>query len=194
MKCNAAREILNSVFDGDEHALAGQAREHLTECADCRDWHTSMTRTLALLDSSDEPIVPDIAAMVSRKLPAAHRAASRGAGHWAPLGLLALLAAGPLMGVLAAVLMWGYASRSLGGGWVWQAVSVSRTLSSVPNALPAAGRALISIAAQILAALARVMVGFGPVLLWAIALNLAILIVVVMIWRRRPRMTSACLI
>ena len=193
MNCDKAREILNSIFDGEGHVLAGQAQEHLQKCAACREWHASMTRTVALVRLSEQPQMPDIAAMVSRRLPPHHPAASQPSpAQWRPL--VSLLAVVSLLSSLAVVVVSMWVSQLLGGGVVWQAIGAGRTLASALDALLASGKAVLVIGGHVTTGLVNVVVGFGPVLLYAVALNLVIVAAGLLIWRRRPRTTGVCLI
>ena len=193
MNCDRARDTLNSIFDGDKPALAAEAREHLDQCAECREWHASMsgaghvefvrrTADAGHCSYGCRPVAYCSSRCVTPPCP------------WATFCLLALLAIGSLMGMLAAILAWTLLSHSITGDLLWRAMSMSRVLDSLCAPIVTSGRAVVDVAAHVLAVLARVAVGFGPILLWAVALNLVIVTIALIMWRRRPSTTSVCLI
>lgn len=195
MNCNKAREILDSVFNGEQPALAGEAREHLRECAACREWHASMSQTLDLLNSATEPSAPDIRSMVMRDLPAVHPAAARaqasGRSVWRALAWLAacwMVSVLILVPVLAAALRWLSLSSIL------KAYSFGKTIAGAFGGFLVAGRAVVHVAGHCAEGLALAAVGFGPVLMLILVINVTLFGAVVFAWRRRPGTTSACLI
>ena len=189
MICKSAQEILNSIFDGDEHAFAAEAREHVRECDGCREWYASTMRALDLMRSSPEPPVPDIAAMVARRLPAVHPA-SVARQSW----LLAGLAACWVIGGGALVIGLMVAMRWLSVGSIVHAYSSARTVAGAFGGFATAGRAVAEVAGHVLGGLGGAVAGLGPVLLTFVVIDLAGLAIILLVWRRRPRITSACLI
>jgi hypothetical protein len=193
MKCNSAREILNRIFDGDDHPLAEQARQHLQECDACGDWHTSTVRVVEALGSCEEIDVPDIAGMVSRRLPAAHPASVGGrnpARQWL-LGALAacwLIGGGVLLAGAVIVTQW------LNTGSIADAWSFARSFREVLGGFASAGRPLIGAAGHVLSGLGGAIWSLGPILLAIVMIDLAGLAIVLLVWRRRLRVSSACFI
>jgi predicted anti-sigma-YlaC factor YlaD len=194
MNCKKARDILNSVFDGEEHALAAEASEHVRECDWCREWYATTMRALDLMRSSSEPPVPDIAAMVARTLPGVHRASARGRPSRRALWLLTGLAACWVIGGGALVVGLMAALRWLSIGSIVDAYSSARTIAGALGGLAAAGRAVVQVAWHVLSGLGGALAGLGPVLLTVVAIDLAGLAIILLLCRRRPRITSACLI
>ena len=189
MICKSAQEILNSIFDGDEHAFAAEAREHVRECDGCREWYASTMRALDLMRSSPEPPVPDIAAMVARRLPAVHPA-SVARQSWLLAWLGVCWAAGAVVVILALIAV----LQRLSIGSVVRAYDSARTIAGAFGGLATAGRAVAEVAGHVLGGLGGAVAGLGPVLLTFVVIDLAGLAIILLVWRRRPRITSACLI
>ena len=75
MNCKQAREIMNLVFDGETHALEAGAREHMRDCAECRQWLADTERLLGCMASVQERLPRmDISAAVMSRLPERHPA------------------------------------------------------------------------------------------------------------------------
>lgn len=191
MNCRYAREIINIVLDGEGHPLEAQAREHLLECDCCRDWHASVQRAMAMLQASEAPPMPDIAAMVTRQLPASHPASRRGRIN--PRRALAWFIAAWIMG---AVVVGGVAVAALpmiDVAGLGHAISLTKTmirpLGEVVTAVKAGavviGREAVSIARA---------VGLGRALTIPLLIDLAIVAVVLLIRHRRHAISNACLI
>ncbi len=192
MNCEKTRKILNSVWDGDEDASAAGAREHLRDCEDCQQWHESTVRVLAAVRSYQQPPVPDIAAMVARRLPAQHPVATRNHRvQWRPF--VGISASCVLVGGLTAMILAFLAGRLLNGG-IAIIVNCGRAFAHAVAGLLVAGRSMAGIADHLVRGFTGIAVSFGPVLLCAAVLNLAVVIAVLLLWRRRSSVSSACLI
>ena len=195
MNCNKAREILDSAFNGEQPALAGEAREHLRECHACRDWQASMSQALDLLKSSPQPSAPDIASMVMRELPRIHPAAARAQASERPIWrALAWLAACWTVSVLILVPVLAAAWQWLSLGSILKAYSVGKAVVGALGVFLDAGSAVAHIAAHLAEELAMAAIGFGPVVMLILVINVTAFVAVVFAWRRRPGTTSACLI
>jgi len=59
MNCTTAREVLNSVLDGEEHPDLEEALNHNKECKQCDIWYKEMKSVLGILESSRD-CVPEI--------------------------------------------------------------------------------------------------------------------------------------
>lgn len=193
MNCDKTRDILNSILDGEECPSDHEAMEHLRECSECQAWHESTIGALALVRSSRQPPIPDIAAMVSLKLPPHHHAASRSDRAQRYL-LLAVLGSVVLVGIVAAVVVSTVIVHLLAVGGVASAVDCGRAAVSAVVGLMAAGRALATISEHVLRGIVLAASGLGPVVLWMVALNLTLILVAVLMWRRRSDPSSACFI
>jgi len=191
MNCRYAREIINSIIDRESHPLEAEAREHVLECGSCREWQASMDHALGIMAAAEAPPMPDIAAMVMSRLPAAHPASRqvamspRKALSW--LGVAWLLGAIVVAGLLIAVLP----TVNIGG--LGHAISVIRTMLSPLAAVFAVGRAVAVVIGQGTMGIARA-VGLGPALMVPLVLDLLLLGVVLLVWHRRHLAASACLV
>ena len=75
MNCKQSREIMNLVFDGETHPLEANAREHIGECQECRQWLAGMERVAECMSSEREQLPEvDIDSSVMARLPARHPA------------------------------------------------------------------------------------------------------------------------
>lgn len=194
MNCRYAREIINSVVDGEGHPLEAEAREHICACQDCREWQAGMDHVLDLLHSAEAPPTPDIAAMVRIRLPSAHPASVRSQAAWlSPRKALSWLGASWLIGaaiVAAAVLaLW----PSLNIDSLMHSFGIIKHLLLPLDAAVVVAKAAAQIAGQTALGLGRA-VGLGPALMVSLVVDLAILAVVLLIWHRRHLAASACLI
>lgn len=78
MKCRKARKILNSIFDGEAHPQAENAKEHMRLCRACMEWYTGMEQAIVLIEMSGEDVPNvDISPLVMSRLPARHPASQR---------------------------------------------------------------------------------------------------------------------
>jgi len=76
MKCREAREIINSLIDGEKHPLEDEARAHVSQCASCMEWQASMERTISQITIERLPDV-DFSAAIMSHLPERHPASQR---------------------------------------------------------------------------------------------------------------------
>lgn len=105
MKCRQVREILNSLIDGEQHPNTAEAREHLSRCAECREWHASMDHALDLAAGfrSVLPEEADFADSVMAQLPDSHPAAGKFTRRRLPARALAWIGVGWLVGLIALI-------------------------------------------------------------------------------------------
>lgn len=191
MNCDRAREILNTLLDGEVHPGASEVRRHLSECDCCRDWHASLSGVSRLLDEAreDAPEV-DIAAAVMARLPTSHPASRRAPGRSYPGLILAWLGASWLLGLLMLTAL-GVAVY----GWTasWSADRI--VVGAIGHARTASG--LLGIAARnalsLLEVAMRVVSDASPAILSFLALDALFLFAVLVIFfgRRRVVGTSA---
>ena len=191
MNCRYAREITNSIIDGEGHPLAAEAREHIQECDACRDWNVGMERVLGLLRSSEGPPVPDIASMVMSKLPAAHPASRRA---WlSPKTALAWLAAAWLLGAAMGAGLLVAILPELSIARLAEAIGITKSVLAPIITLLAAGKTAAVAVAQSVVSIAKV-IGLGPAIAVPLVIDLVLLVVILLVWHRRHAVTNACLI
>lgn len=108
MRCSEAREIVNSLMDGDNHPFKDDAMKHIPECRECRTWHESMILVIGALDTkSDDIPVVDLAPMVMSRLPARHPAFRNARESvWKPRRVLLWTAESWFAGAAMLVLAW----------------------------------------------------------------------------------------
>ncbi len=77
MDCQEAREILQSMFDGNQRVDVDQAQQHIHQCVKCLEWKSDMDTLVSFMGSS-LPELPeiDISTAVMSKLPTRHPAAA----------------------------------------------------------------------------------------------------------------------
>lgn len=76
MDCHEAREILQSMYDGDQRVAVDQAQQHIQQCVKCQEWKSDMDTLVNFMSSSLSELPEiDISAAVMSKLPARHPAA-----------------------------------------------------------------------------------------------------------------------
>jgi len=148
MNCKTTQDILNSIIDGDEPALAPQAREHLRECNECREWYSSMLQAVSVLDSCEDLVVPDIATMVMVQLPASHPVSLRLSSRRSPGRFLVWVGAGWLFGLLFIITVLWAVTHWLGLSAMVHACCTAKISVSVLANTLMAGKALIGVAGQ----------------------------------------------
>lgn len=191
MNCKYAREILNQMIDGESHPLISEARQHMLECAPCRQWHESMTEVLSMLDASEDLPMPDIAGMVMNRLPA-HHPASRPVAlnpiralSW--LGLAWLVSAVTIVGLIATYL------PSLHIPGLTHVFGVIKTLIAPIVAASGVAKTLGLAITHGFTAVSRT-VGYGPTLVAPTVIDVLLLAVAFLVWHRRRLAINACLI
>lgn len=193
MNCRYARETINTVMDGEGHPLAAEAREHIGECASCREWQAGMDHALEMLQASETPPAPDISAMVMSKLPAAHPASRRTEpAGLSPRRAISWLGAGWVVGamIIAAAIFTILPRLDLGG--LGPAVEVVKNVLRPLLAVLLAARAAAVLIGHSAVAVARA-IGIGPALAVPFSLDLALAGIGVLIWHRRRLPANACL-
>lgn len=191
MRCAKAREILNLLMDGEEHARAEEAREHVRLCAACRQWHAGMERALRLLEASpDVPKEPNIAAAVMARLPARHPASvTRPERRWHSRRVLIWVAAGWLIGVMALITTGLGLSKLLPedsvAGAVVRAYGSARIAGSLFEGVLVAFGTLTTSAKSILMGMGVAAAGLGSLAIQVLVFDAAVLLVIVVVWRRR---------
>lgn len=191
MNCRYAQEIINTLIDGESHPLAAEARQHANECDSCREWQSSMERTLGLIADSEPPPMPDIAAMVMSRLPAQHPAARPAA--FSPGKALAWLAAAWLLGMvmgaglLIAILPDVSVARLAEAIGITKSVlaPMSTILAAIQTAFAAVGQGALSIIMAI---------GLGPTIAVPLVIDLVLLLVILLVWYRRQLISNAILV
>ena len=183
MNCTHAREVLDILIDGGQHLRAEEARRHLAECADCREWHAGIERSLLLLESiRDDVPEADISAAVMASLPACHPASARR----------------PQTDALRRVIAW------VGVSWAVGAVMLVALLAAGLwlGARHADGvyrllHVMFSTATDLTGAATETLTGLGDVLVVLLALvvpsavlGAVMLAAVLIIWRSRRRVTG----
>lgn len=190
MNCKQAREILNSMLDGEGHPRIGDAREHMRLCAECREWLAGTERTVQIVESHGASFsAPDIAASVMSRLPDRHPAgvvSRRRAGNWKRgfvwvgaswlVGLLAVAAIG--IGVRH------WLTGPAVGEHVVAAYGLMRVAHPIAGSIIGAFRPLIEVLRELVSGVAPYAVTTGLVFL---ALDSALLIAAYLIWRRKWR-------
>ena len=91
MDCRKTKEILNSIFDGEAHPQAENAKEHMRSCRACMEWYAGMEQAIALMEISGEDVPNvDISPLVMSRLPERHPAnIRRSETGWSPKRTLA---------------------------------------------------------------------------------------------------------
>ncbi|MBP6965176.1 MAG: zf-HC2 domain-containing protein [Armatimonadetes bacterium] len=190
MNCDKAREILNTLLDGEVHPGESEAYRHLDECESCREWHSSMSDICHSLDAAREDVPNvDIAAAVMARLPESHPASRRVPGRSYPGLILAWLGASWLLGLLILAAL-GVAVY----GWTasWSADRI--VVGAIAHAKTASG--LLGIAARnalsLLEVAMRVVSDASPAILSFLALDALFLfaVLVIIFGRRRVTQTS----
>ncbi|MCE5313652.1 MAG: hypothetical protein ABFD49_01330 [Armatimonadota bacterium] len=87
MKCEDARELIQSLLDGECCSNIEQAHKHIAGCADCREWKAGMDAIMTAAGGMSDD-VPDIniSEAVMARLPERHPAGVENA--WTPARLL----------------------------------------------------------------------------------------------------------
>ncbi len=191
MNCKKAREILNLLTDGEEHARAQEARGHVSQCAACREWHATMQRTLRFMDAlPDVPMERDIAAAVMARLPERHPASvAKRESRWFSKRALVWAGAGWLIGVMVLTV------AGLGLSSLFNEDSLSRAVVHGYGSVHAAGSLFESILARVgtlvtaidsvLGALVLAAASLRSVIISLFISEVAVLVVIVLVWRRR---------
>ncbi len=191
MNCRYAREVINLVIDGEDHPLAGEARLHVEECPECRQWHAEMQRVLGMLNASPAPLVPDIADMVTNRLPAQHPASSHSgltlarALSWLAAAWLLGLIMGA--GLLVAVLPEVSVARFV------EAVGLTKSVLGPIGTIMAAMKTAFLAIAQGMVSVAGV-IGLRTAIAVPLVIDLVLLVVILLVWHRRRLISNACLI
>jgi len=190
MNCKQAREILNSMLDGEGHPRIGDAREHMRLCAECREWLAGTERTVQIVESHGAGFfAPDIAASVMARLPDRHPASvlsRRGAWNWRR-GLI-WVGASWLVGLLAVAAI-GYGVRQWVTGpalgeHVVAVYGLMRAIQPIAGSIIGAFRPVIEVLRELVSGVAPYAVTTGLVFL---AVDSALLIAAYLIWRRKWR-------
>jgi predicted anti-sigma-YlaC factor YlaD len=190
MNCKQAREILNSMLDGEGHPRIGDAREHMRLCAECREWLAGTERMVQIVESHGAGVfAPDIAASVMARLPDRHPAGVRSrrrAWNWKRgfvwvgaswlVGLLAVAAIG------FAVCHW--LTGPTVGEYVVAVYGFMRAVQPIAGSIIGAFRPVLQVSHDLLSGVAPYAVTTGLVFL---ALDSALLIAAYLIWRRKWR-------
>ncbi len=191
MKCKKAREVLNSLLDGEHHPKAGEAQEHMRLCEACRQWHASMEQVLRLAEASRDGLPEvDIASAVMARLPERHPASvARREGRRFPRRMLLWVGAAWCAGLMALITAGLGVSHWLTGESGVRAVvgacEFARTaVSSFESVLPRLGT-LITAVQSILTALVLAAASLSSLIIALAMLDGAILLILMVIWRRR---------
>lgn len=183
MNCKEAREIINLLMDGDQHPQADQAHAHVSECASCMEWQSSMDRAMSLISAEQLPEI-DLSAAIMSRLPKHHPASQRRklrmpgralawlAACWGA-GLLALLVIG------VAVSHWLTPART--GDLVIRTYDLARASISLLAVVLSAGRVVLDAVVQVLPHESF------SYLLWIVVLDSIILAAIAAIWFRRKK-------
>lgn len=190
MNCKQAREILNSMLDGEGHPRIADAREHVRLCAACREWLAGTERTLQIVESHLADIVaPDIAASVMSRLPDRHPAgvgSRRRALNW-KRGLI-WVGASWLVGLLAVAAV-GFGVRHwltapAVGEHVVTVYGLTRAVQPIAGSIVGALRPVLAVSRDLLSGIRPYALTTGLAFL---ALDSALLIAAYLIWRRKWR-------
>lgn len=193
MNCEKARDVVDSTLSGEVHIMAAAARDHIDQCAACREWEQGMLHALEVLESLPELQVPDISAMVMRQLPDAHPASLR--QRYDPLlGVVAWLGTGWALVFLVAAFAAIAGSQLLSTGGVVQAWSFARMVGNSLEPAVAAGRALAELVTACVTVLIKTSAPRAVPLLVFVLADCAVLAAILFGWRRRGRMINACFV
>ena len=194
MKCTEAREILNLLFDGEDPARGEAAKEHLSLCASCREWHAGMERVIHLADSvSADTDAPDLRAAIMARLPDRHPASARSRRRrWAWKRGLIWVGASWIIGVLAILAVGLVIGHWLAGPSVGGSVVLSYDLA---RATFSVGRAIAGALGVLGGVLRDMLHGATPYAVTSclvfLALDSALLCAAFLIWRTRRRIPGA---
>jgi len=193
MKCTEAREIMNLLFDGEDHLEVDAAREHLGLCASCREWHAGMERVIHLADSVSADLdAPNLRASIMARLPDRHPASVRRRRNWVSPRTLGWVAAGWLAGLLILIAAGLVISRWLAGPSVGGSVVLSYDLV---RAAFSVGRGIAGALGVLSGVLRNMLHGATPYAVTSclvfLALDSAFLCAVFLIWRTRRRIPGA---
>ncbi|HET6453659.1 MAG TPA: hypothetical protein VFI02_04590 [Armatimonadota bacterium] len=115
MNCKGAREIINLLMDGEQHPQADQAHAHVSECASCMEWQSSMDCALSIISAQELPEI-DLAPAIMSRLPE-HHPASQVRKRWMPGRALAWIGACWAAGLPAVVVIGLQIYHMLTPGW-----------------------------------------------------------------------------
>ena len=182
MKCKEAREIINLLMDGEQHSQADQAHAHVSECASCMEWQSSMDCLVSLISAPELPEV-DLAPAIMSRLPEHHPAAQT--RRWLPGRALAWIGACWGAGLLALLVIgvtvshWLTPART--GDLVIRTYDLARASISLLAVVLSAGRVVLDAVAQVLPHESF------SYLLWFVVLDSIILAAIAAIWSRRKK-------
>lgn len=191
MNCVNARKILNLLIDGEEHARAQEARDHVSQCAACQEWHATMQRTLQFMDAlPDVPMERSIAAAIMARLPERHPAwvAGQESRRFSKRALV-WVGAGWLVGVMVLIV------AGLGLSSLLNEDSLSRAVVHGYGSVHAVGPLFESILARVgtlvtaidsvLGALVLAAASLRSVIISLLVSEVAMLLVIIVVWRWR---------
>jgi len=191
MNCTKAREILNSLIDGEEHTRAAEAREHTRQCAACREWNAGMERTLQLMEASpDVPPELDVAAAVMARLPERHPASvTRPEGRRFSKRVLVWVGAGWLIGVTALIVagfgLWNLLPEESMAGAVVRTYGSVQTAGLLLESVLTGSWTLIAAVRSIVTGVGAAAGGLGLLMIQLLVFDTAVLLVITVMWRRR---------
>lgn len=193
MNCKQAREIMNLVFDGEAQPLEANAREHVGECRECRQWLAGVERVVECVVSARAQIPQvDIAALVMSRLPARHPASvqrpralvSRRAVSWMLIGWAAAFCIMVVLGALA----FRWLGTPSAGERVVQSYSAVRGIAETSAAVLGVFKPLVT-------AVGSVAVGYrsDAVNLFVALVLLESMVVITgcAVWRRRSKISGS---
>lgn len=191
MKCRQVREVLNSLIDGEQHPQVSEAREHLSRCAQCREWHASMKQALDLVVESRSvlPEEVDFTASIMAQLPESHPAARKITRRRLPTWALAWIGVGWVVGLIALIAL-GLGIRY----WIMPehlgyAVSQVTALSDLSSSLLDGAWVVL----KLIFRLAEVLLGLPFLRSFAggvFLVNSAFLLAIYVFWRRRKHIQN----
>jgi len=195
MKCKQAREILNLLTDGESHARADEAREHLARCAACREWKAGMEQVLSLLEAAPSPESVDIAAAVMARLPDRHPASLRQRRSPVARVILAWTGACWLIGMAAVcglvLMLPRWVSVDSLSGPALRAYHMTRAFEPFLGSLGTAAHSVLHAVRGLSGDIGVVITGVSPLLIQFVVLDAAFLLAVFAIWWSRRRLARA---
>lgn len=196
MNCKNAREIVNILMDGEEHAQGWQARVHMDTCQDCLEWYQSMTTAIGLIDDSSDLPEIDISAAVMAKLPKQHPYAQKApvvkrktllawiGASWAAGFAVLVLAAAVVMLRMPDIVTEVHQYR----------IGLAATLDAFFTSIPAALRAIGLTAGDVISKFGIMLFQFRYGIIGFVAADSAALAMAAWLWMKRKRVTKTVML
>lgn len=188
MKCEEARNILNSLLDEGTNSHSSEALSHIETCGDCRTWHSETQAVLGIFDGAfEDTAVPDIATSVMASLPERHPC-STGRSQQSVRRLLPFVAYAWISGISILAMLWIAVSRwfasAVGPQMTHKAQSAIGQLCSLKSLIDALV-AVIKTATSFITTVDWATCHFSPLIVQFTVIDSLVLLAIALIWRGR---------